>query len=219
MGAGGSKTKNTTEIVNETITNVIFDTLQSCRGPISQDQIISIKNAKNIIISNVSMQQFASIDMQCYQSSKKQTDIRNKLREVLGQVAVAKAPSFSFSTTKSENISKTINKLVTTVTDATTQNCIVNVIQKQGIFVDNSENVVINDIYFSQKANVILKCVQNSQSVAKNVNDLSIEIDQEAKAETKGILGELFSGLEGLWIVLLLIPLVIIIALIIYFLS
>jgi len=201
---GGSESKTTTEVVNETVQSVLFETVQSCKGPLSQEQVISVKNCKNCLISGVSMKQMASIDVKCFQKSSKSADFQNKLQLALSQMAESQTSGFAVSKSESENINRTVNKITQTVQDKVAQECVVSVAQRQAIMIDGSQNVVINDVTFNQTANAILECVQSSETLSRSVNDLSLQIDQIAKSKTTGLFD--FSGLT--WIIVGIIVLI-----------
>ena len=190
---GSSESKNINEVINETVQKVIFETIQNCKGPISQDQIVQIKNSKNIIITDVTMNQYASVNIQCAIVQTKSVDFQNKLEAALTQMAEAEAPAITTSKVSSENVNKTINKITQEVSDKIGQDCITSISQTQAILVDSSQNVVMENIKFSQFGQATIECMMNNNSYVTSVNDLQLQIDQQAKSKIS-LLGDL--GLE-----------------------
>lgn len=185
---GGSSSKNNTEIINDTVQRVIFETIQNCKGPINQQQVIEIKDSKNIFISDVEMDQYASINLKCVSDAMKSTDFSNKLDAALKQMAESKTSGLGFGSSSSKNASKITNKLTQEVKDTMSQECAIAISQQQAIIIDSSENAVVQNVSFNQNASAYIDCLQKSESYNKSVNDLDIFIDQNAKAERSGIL-------------------------------
>jgi hypothetical protein len=215
---GGTTSKSTATIINETITDIVFKTLQECTSGINQTQQILVANSKNIVITDVKMEQYASVDMLCFLDDKTQLDLENTIVTTLNQIAETKAPTFAISETKSKNVTEMINTLVTNVMKTVEQDCSTVIVSTQQIVIDESENVIVDRIRFIQSANIIFSCLMSNDTIVKNVNELSNYIDQHSKTERISIIGsigELFSGLfEGINLMLIFFGFIIVLGLI-----
>jgi len=187
---GGSESKNKTEIVNDITQKVIMETVQSCQQNIQQTQEIIVRNSSNILVSGVTMDQYASFDVTCLSEKLSSVDFGNRLQQAIEQMAQAEAPAISTSKTESENISKTTNKVVQEVKDIVKQECYSSIIQRQSLVIDNSVNAVFDNITFSQIGKMIISCLQKNEGYVKAVNDIATTIDQHAEAKTS-LLGPL----------------------------
>lgn len=187
---GGSESKNKVEIVNDITQQVIMDTVQSCQQSVNQTQEIIVRNTENALISDVTMDQYASFDITCLSEKLSSVDFGNRLQQAIEQMATAEAPAISTSKTDSENISKTTNKVFQEVKDVVKQECYSSIIQMQSLVVENSKNVVIDKISFNQVGQMVVSCLQQNEGYVKAVNDIATIVDQHAEAKTS-LLGPL----------------------------
>lgn len=194
---GQSKSKNKAELINNTVQKVIFSTIQNCSGPINQQQIINIKNSRNVFISNVEMNQYASINMNCVNKIMNSTDFSSKLKSELTQVAQSEAAALNVNKSISENISKTVNNLTQVIQNTMSQTCSQSILQQQALIIDSSQNAVVQNVKFNQSATAFVKCLQDSQNYNELVGELASTIDQTAKSKTEGLFGLGSSGSSG----------------------
>lgn len=196
---GSAQSKNKSQIINNTVQQVIFQTIQSCKAPISQQQIISIQKSKNVFISDVNMSQYASINMQCMNTAFNSTQFNTQMQNALKQTAKSQAAALNFNSASSSNVSKTINNLTQTIQNTMSQTCAQSITQQQALIVDSSQNVVVQNVSFDQNATAYVKCLQQSQNYNNLVAELSTNIDQTASSKTTGLLDlGLDFGIPGL---------------------
>lgn len=187
---GGSESKNKVEIINDITQKVIMETIQSCQQSVQQTQEIIVRNSSNIIITDVTMDQYASFNTTCVSEKLSSVDFGARLQNAIEQMAQAEAPAITTSKTESENVSKTTNKVVQEVQDIVKQECYSSIIQKQSLIVENSVNAVFDKITFNQIGTIIVSCLQKNDAYVKAVNDIATTVDQHAEAKTS-LLGPL----------------------------
>lgn len=191
---GNSESKNTVEMVNDITQEVIMETIQNCQQNISQEQIILISNASNVIVSNINMEQYASFDASCVLNKMSSVEFENNLKAAIKQFAETEAPPITLSDSSSENVTKHTNIITNTVKELTKQDCMANIFQSQSIIVTNATNIVVDDITFNQMGQITLECLLKNDSYTKAVNDIATIVDQHAVTEVS-ILGDLFGFL------------------------
>jgi hypothetical protein len=194
---GQAKSTNNSQIINSTVQQVINKTIQNCSGPINQQQIISIKNSKNVFISDVTMNQYASINMNCASTAISSTDFSSSMKNALTQTAESQAAALNVNSSVSSNVSKTINELTQTIQNTMSQSCIQSILQQQALIVDSSQNAVIQNVTFNQNATAYVQCLQKNDSYNTLVSNLSTSLEQASTSKTEGLFTIGLSGSCG----------------------
>lgn len=193
---GNSESKNSTEIINDITNEVIMETVLNCQQNISQTQEILLSNSSNIIISNVTMEQYASFNVSCVMEKLSSIEFENRLSSAITQFAKNETPAVTLSDSEAENVTKQTTMITNSVTDITKQDCFSNIFQSQSIVIDNVNNAVFDKINFSQIGEAAISCLMSNKSYTNAVNEVSTIIDQHS-ANKVSLFGDLFGDLFG----------------------
>lgn len=208
MGNEDVKSTIDTDIVNDTVIDILMEDKNFCAGVISQDQQINWVSAEDIIIDGkISQTQSAVLDVNCVMRTEKQAEIQQVLANVLAQHAVAQKKGFlpSYGNTESEIRTNILNKLRTNVTQSNVQEAVSNIVQKQKFLLTTLQGIEIGDnavIEQSMDARATLKSILESKGYASVINSVNNEVQNtaEATADTKL---NLFGGI-GLMVIVLI---------------
>lgn len=184
---GSAHSSNTTETINNTVQTLIQQTLQQCSGPISQEQVISIRNSKNVLISGVNMNQYASVNMNCAQKTFSSADFNTQMQVALKQAANSKAAALNASSSTSSNNAKIVNTLTQTIQNVVGQTCTQSILQSQALLIDSAQNAIVQNVTFNESATAFIQCLQQNSSYNTLVNNLAASVDQTATSETTGL--------------------------------
>lgn len=192
MGGSHSKAKNTIDAFISSTINVLNKTVLSVSTQQSQTQDMKIIDIKgDVNISNLNWSQVVSIDTTAFQTAVVSNDIQNKVQELVSQAINQITQSFSFrigDKSEIENLTKMVTNLATNITNSYETDCLVNIIQSQSFSIEKVDgSVTVNNIDWSQASGVVVKCIQNSDTVNKSVNDLISEITQKGTMKEAGM--------------------------------
>lgn len=192
MGGSHSKAKNTIDSFISSTINILNKTVLNVSVQQSQTQNMKITDIKgNVNISNLNWSQVVSIDTTAFQTAVVSNDTQNKVSELISQTIDQLTQSFSFRSGDQktvENLTKMVTNLATNVTNSFQTDCLANIIQSQSFSIERVDgSVSVNNVDWSQASGVVLKCVQNSDTVNKSVNDLISEITQKGTMKEAGM--------------------------------
>lgn len=240
MGGGGSKQKSSVEnrikVMNQIITNVVINATKSCSGAATQEQILKVKAAGDIVIGgDVSMQQMVALNVSCLQSNQIQANVINDIANKLTQFAKAAAEDASplpdlpwggKSESEVKNIVNLSNQISNNIGINMKSTCSAMLAQSQNAIFESGGSFIVEEtgkIGMTQSAELLLKCIQTDDATVKLANKLANAVGQEGEAKvtetiplmpSPGLFGDLFGGL-GDWLLYGAIGVAVVIALIV----
>jgi hypothetical protein len=218
---GAAQSKNSTDVVNKSLTDVVMKNTSSCKaqqgskqtmifGPINSDGC-------TVKISNISQDAKLSQNFSCIQDLKQDNDIINQISNKLKQDAEAKTSGFNlFNFAGSFNTSKAVNDVTSKIDLRNITDCIATNLQEQNFeqnginikcypWMDAKDRVVdINNINQSIVSSQVANCLSKSEQSMKALNTFDNEIEQIAKSSVVGF-GALGSAICCCCLLLLLI--------------
>lgn len=210
---GGQSSKAKTKIVTETIVNVLTTDLLNCSQMISQQQSMDISGSGNVF-DGVSMKQAFYIDVKCSQSINRTIDIQNIIAEKIQQNAEAQGEVIvsAMGRERAEVVANIKNSISNTINSQSIMQCATMINNSQTINVSGNNNILRN-VSMEQHGQMVKNCMQKLAEQTKLVNDLSVDVAQEASAEEKGLFGWMSSGYG----MVVLIVLVVVAGVVIYY--
>ena len=188
------KTKSENEVTQsiddmmETLTDVAQDCSISAINSIKIWDIAIGTNSK--IKDTCSNTQEIKGVTSCGQDASVKNSLDAQLAQQAAQSAAAIGTSFQLSSTTSKNISELYSKLAQTISNTFTQTCTsVGTNAYVDVRLAAKGGVVDKDCDVSQVIDLTTDCVQKSKAVNDIKNQIIQDIDQDANAETKSILG------------------------------
>jgi hypothetical protein len=194
MGGGSSKAKNVVEQTNRAFFEAITESVQGCTSNISASQINEIIGAQTATISDINQNQAIKLDFSCLQSANTQTEIDNNFSTIVNQQAdsIRKAFGLTSGDTRSQNITKTLNDISTSVKNSFKADCSSSLSGSQINRIHNiAEAAIINKVDQNQAFEAVTKCIQSNSAYQKAVNDLQTQVDQLATSKGGGILPDI----------------------------
>lgn len=191
MGAAISSASNEAESINKTITDVIMSNSSACKLSTTQIQGLDFGNVDgNVRIGGYNGKQKNVLNMSCVQDSISDAKILNDIAAKLEQQAKASNSGLNFGANASisENVTKAINDVKTSINISNVKTCMAESTQKHVIkFGDVKGNVDIEPVVMEQVNEAVLNCIQNDTNTADAVNKLSTELKQTATASNAGL--------------------------------
>lgn len=192
MGGSHSTAKNTIDAFVSSTVNVLNQTVLSVSVQQTQSQSMKIVDIKgDVNISGLNWSQVVSVDTTAFQTAVVSNDVQNKVEALVSQAINQITQTFSFRVadkSEIENLTKMITQLSTNITNSFKTDCLVNIIQTQSFSIERVDgSVTVNNVDWSQASGVVLKCIQNSDTVNKSVNDLIAEITQKGTMKQAGM--------------------------------
>lgn len=198
---GGTQSKNTATILNDIAVNVSMDSIMSCTVAATQSQLIELKNIEgDVTISDLSMLQGNSIDVNCIMESDKQNQISSSISNAIAQYAETKgqAALSALGNTKSQVATNINNRLTNSINANTKQELTAQVDQIQTIGVENVRgNVVIQNMSLEQSAQLVAKALMKTKTFSEVINETAAKIDQATKTEEKNPIAGIIDSLGG----------------------
>lgn len=194
---GGSSSKAKSEILTETITNVITQDIMNCSTMVTQQQSIDISGSGNVL-DGVSMKQGFKINIACFQNSNRKQDLDTAIANAVTQQAESEGVALVgiLGSSKSEVYNNIKNISRTEISMQSLVNCASAINNSQGINISGSYNLVKN-ISLEQFGEMIQNCVQKIVSNTSIVNAVKNATDQRTDAVTKGpldFIAEIFTS-------------------------
>lgn len=196
---GLANSKNSTDILNEVMTNVLMQNSMNCTQSIDTTQIIQMKNLKfsgcdTTSITDISQTANLSPNLKCAQQSSNSADLMNKIKDEIKQKAESVIKNIPVaSETKAENITKLTDLVQTNIDIVNIVTCAQNTIARQIIELQNIEvncppggKATVSGITQSIISNAVVDCNAKNDNTVKVTNDMQAIIDQSAKAEIDG---------------------------------
>lgn len=209
---GAKSSKNEVESITKSFLDVVTSVTQECTQPVNQSQVLNVRGNRGSIIDigNIDWSQAVTLDLQCFTSAKTTNDITNAIDQQAQQLAntTTTALNFNIGSVESENVTRYITDLGTSISNAYKQNCSNAVSQAQlADITDNTGSVIrTGDLSWNQTASSIANCIQNVDTVNTAKNNLEQSIAQSAttKVNWLGI-----GGIIALIVIVLIIGVVI----------
>ncbi len=188
MGGASSKSKSSTEIINEVVGKAFMKSTQDCQSKISQQQAI-VNYGNNAIFNNISFDQTVQFTLNCSHISKADAKFMNDFSsEIQNQLSAESSglPLILSSNAKtSVDINNQIKNLVSTSVDfQQAQNCIQQFMQTQSI-INYGNSALFNNVTFKQQMDFTASCIANHTSKTDLANKLEDIIKNNGTAVEK----------------------------------
>ena len=192
--------ENRTDDLVQVGVNVELSSLSTCKGEVDQSQVLSVTGQTgDINISNIDYTQYATLNVSCIQAQSGNVDVANQVTTAMTQAATSTLDSLGLplNSAKASNVLRLTTQLASAVHIAMTNTCLGVIHQNQAlVLANNTGNVNIVGVKFSQVALAIANCVQQNTAVVALKNQIQQELAQTAKAEITG-LSALVKALTG----------------------
>nr|QQV29286.1 hypothetical protein K-LCC10_0031 [Kaumoebavirus] len=185
---GGSESKSDVGVTNKVINSVFQKEIQNCGISTKQYQYNGpIVVSGNGTLSNSSINQIATVNASCLQSSDKVSSLQNDIINQLQQAAEAKGSWMSQMLNKNitEIKSNIANEVRNNFTSETIKNCGISAEQTQinkGIFI--SDNGKVDDFQINQATDAYLQCTQKLAENLSFKNALDSSVQAKASSDS-----------------------------------
>ena len=180
MGAAFSSSFNVSDVVNNSLSNVLLNYASNCAQNNSSLQSINFNNIKagkncQLKFSNISQSNLQSPNFSCSSNSSNNSDLAAQFSNSLQQQAQAQTSGLSGALVSSSN-STTMSKLANTITNninmSDVSNCVQNILAKQTL---NWSNITIPDctgcgLQCNQQGTTCINtCEQDWDTISQNL--------------------------------------------------
>lgn len=202
---GGTSSKSTVDMLNETAINVSSSVIQNCTGVASQQQSLDYTTAGDFVGGDINQSMTASINMSCVMNSQTQTDIASKVGAQLAQAAEAKGQAVlsGLGSTTSEVATKITNRITANISNQTQQDTLAAIQQKQSVKVNAGGNITLGNVTQAQSATIVATALMQSSAYSSVINELAAHIDQTSSASEAnpiaGIIDSAGGALSGIF--------------------
>jgi hypothetical protein len=141
---GGTVTKSKSDLLSESINDIVVNSMQNCSSNSDIEQIINVKGQGNVL-SDIEMDQVFNTVMTCVNKSEWMADLQTQIEEKLNQSAASQSVAVLGALgNSSANVTSTIrNSVKSAINVATVSNMVNNARQRQVINVEGVGNTVI----------------------------------------------------------------------------
>lgn len=221
MGARGSKSTVKQTAINKLLTDVIVNNMQNASAVMQIDQTIDIVNEGSGTIEDVKITQATIFDSKIFQSSDNTIKLQNELKSAVdGQASASGSGVFSALGGSDANLIQELrNEISQKINAQTMQDMSTNINQNQAVRLINKKDGTIRGIDISQTQEVFREAAQDAiskfDSVTKMDNVASGKSDAVTSNPISEIIDSVFSGLTGMYILIVIV--VIVLAIVGYF--
>ena len=208
---GGSSSKTKTEVVMESLNEIMVSSMQRCSTSSNIEQIISVKGTGNVL-SDVEMHQVYTSMLTCVNKtdivSKLQNELTDKIKTYADSQSLALLGIADRSDAEVDNIIRSSVKNAVNV--QTISEMVNNAQQKQAIYVEGVGNTLLK-VNMKQIQSNIASSTQDLVANIDIVNKLTTDVDSVAKSKQQDPIANLLAGLSNLisgpmmWVAIMLI--------------
>jgi len=192
MGAQVSTAVDTSTQITNAVASAVVSNNSSCGSSTTQGQNISFGKIKgDFNASGINMEQNASVNLSCLQTSVDSTSLASNIMEKLSQQAKTSNSGQNIGAQVSTSVAATklVNNIAESVNLSNVKACLAATNQSQVVGAEYvGGNVNLSDIKMSQAVNLVASCIQSDKNTSNLINKLATTIQQESAAENKGFL-------------------------------
>lgn len=210
MGARGSKSTVKQTAINKMLTDVMVNNMQNASSIMEVNQNVDIVNEGSGTIEDVKITQATVFDSKIFQSSENVIKLQNELKSAIdGQASASGSGVFSALGGSDANLIQELrNEVTQKINTQTMQDMSTNINQNQNVRLLNKKDGTIRGIDVSQTQEVFRQAAQDTiakfDSVTKMDNLASGQADAVTTNPISEIIDSVFSGLTGIWILVLI---------------
>lgn len=204
---GASQSQNSTDVINQTITNVITNNTNECSSNVNQNQVVNLGG----VGAGNNISQTATLSLSCLQKIKMDNNLATQIATAIQQAAQASGIALAADYSSSSNTTNLSNYIQTNITTNNLQKCFAQISQNQNV---STAGYQFNNTV-SQSTALITSCLQNMLAKNKVANGIVQDIKQKAKSTQKNPLNFLGNMMTDIVVIIIgVIVFVIVIALI-----
>lgn len=186
---GASQSSTTVESITKLVNNVIARNVQKCEVRVALDQTNFEVNSGFSFGGSTHLKQTTDIRNECFQDAQIQSEIQNAIQNAIVQTAQSSNEALSLAYSNAEVNTKLKNVIKNNITMENIQRNYVDIRNRQSNVYINNGKTFFKDIKLEQGSDVLLAAVMKTISQSKQLNDVINDIDQQASAKNKGLLG------------------------------
>jgi hypothetical protein len=202
MGGGGSKSRNSVDVVNEAIVSVVLETANNCGARVTQTQEVVYGG----LTVGSRIRQSATVNMACLQNVEVNTDLIYQIATRIQQEAEASRVTLvdPLTRTRAVNEQNLRNYLSTSITTKALQNCAVTADQTQRAIFGGVSIGAVQE----QTLEIYVKCL--TETLNKSRVAMGIVADSSQSAQASDATGFTIGGLGVLWWFILLLVIILV---------
>jgi hypothetical protein len=194
---GGHSTKQTVTANTSLVSNMYMSTTQNCLTVSQGTQVMYVGGSGNVFENNQQSMTLGA-DMKCVQNSVNQTKVNQNIQNEIVQKLKDQQVAMTqwLDTGKTEVSANIEQKVETTITINTIQNCIAGLTGKQIMAVSGQGNVFRNNVQ-TQALTVVTQCVQGSQNTQDMTTDIANTINQHSEYKSENPLAFITDAIQN----------------------
>ncbi len=182
MTDAGPKSKNTSQIINDTVNEVLTRNIMNCKTNMVASQRLVVEGSY-ITVDNVKMHQAYQLDASCFQDAqnvaKVQTEVENAIKQAAESQGIALLSALGGS--QAEVDSRIRNSVKTAINTETIQDVVQNINMEQVLNI-RGENAIVKDVTMEQLGDIVFK---NTQAITNDIEALTaLKTEAEQTTET-----------------------------------
>lgn len=187
MGAQISKAETYVNDIIKAGVSVVEETITEASSPVTQTQLISLRNCHGIKIDTIRMSQYSMVNTTVLATIMNSTDLASKIDSAVKVAAESEAlAGFGFSDSVSRAVvNKTID-MSHAIANSTRAAIDTSISQIQSFSCESSTDVNIKMIDMQQTAKAIARLVVQNDNINSIKQEIIDKIDAESKSKTKG---------------------------------
>jgi len=203
MGTASSKSIAISDIVNNSVTNVMMKSSSQCKMNTEAIQKMSFSDLDfvgcSVNFSNISQMADIETNFACAQDTEQNTELINEFSTELDQeleAALSGLPGAVISESETKSITKMKNDIVANIDIEQISECVASTLTEQKLEFDKikvdctgAEDTTVNFDNIKQRLiqSNVAECIQANTQVTKSINDIQNTIDNKQKSYNTGI--------------------------------
>jgi hypothetical protein len=187
MGATTSKASSVVDSVINAGMSVMKTTASNSVTPVTNINQIHIKGCKGVVIDNVSMKNWAKVDVESFTKAISSVDLQMDIENIMKSTAKSEAKGgLGYTESEAAAFSDSITDLTMAVKEATTSFAEASTSNINDITCEDSQDITLRNINMENFTSMMVKQVTESASVTKARQSLIQQIVQDAKSKATG---------------------------------
>ena len=194
MGPAISKAKNSSDTLNDIVSDTILSSVQTCTSSNGTNMILSFSDfraGRDIVFDGIEQSGSVTHNFSCLQDSTQNATMQTKIFEKLEQAAKAAAEAgLGLSAAVSENITQSVGKIKSNFNLSQVATCVAtnNQDQFQGYKNMNAgRDIQVKNLIQKMFVDQVTKCIQSNSAVTEQLVALDKLTGQKSESEAKGM--------------------------------
>lgn len=187
MGVGQSKAESIVESIVNSGISVVKTTMNKTTTPITNINEIDLTGCDGIVISDVTMKNFATVDVSSVVTALSDTELQQQIAKAMQAQAESEViGGLGWQQSQVDSITKSITNLSTAVNESVSNMAEASTTQINRITCGGAKNAIVRKVDMENTTKLLLNMVTESESVTMAKAALEEDLAAQGVSKTKG---------------------------------